>query len=128
MSEATTRGVTVEVRSRYLEAHSDPASARWFHAYQVTISNHGSTPVQLVSRHWIITNSHGVQEHVRGAGVVGEQPRLAPGEAFRYTSGCPLDTEVGTMHGSYQMKELETGETFDATVAPFTLAVPYALN
>jgi ApaG protein len=98
------------------------------HAYQVTISNVGERPVQLLSRHWIITNSHGVQEHVRGAGVVGEQPRLQPGESFRYTSGCPLDTAMGTMHGTYSMRQLDTGETFEAEVAPFTLAEPFALN
>jgi ApaG protein len=128
VSEATTQGVHVAVQSRFLPDHSDPASGLWMHAYQVTISNVGERPVQLLSRHWIITNSHGVQEHVRGAGVVGEQPSLKPGESFRYTSGCPLDTAMGTMHGTYTMRQLDTGETFEAEVAPFTLAEPYALN
>lgn len=128
MSEATTHGVHVAVQSRLLPEHSDPVGGLWMHAYQVTISNVGERPVQLLSRHWIITNSHGVQEHVRGAGVVGEQPRLQPGESFRYTSGCPLDTAMGTMHGTYSMRQLDTGETFEAEVAPFTLAEPFALN
>lgn len=128
MSTAVTRGVRVEVRTRYLAEHSDPAQGHWMHAYQVTITNDGDRPVQLLSRHWIITNSHGVEEHVQGAGVVGEQPSLNPGESYRYTSGCPIDTSMGTMHGTYQMAMLDDGERFDADVAPFTLAEPYALN
>ena len=126
-SSTTTRGVRVDVEPHYLEAHSDPARQHWMHAYTVTIANEGSETVKLVSRHWIITNGHGTEEHVRGAGVVGEQPTLAPGQAFRYTSGCPMDTPVGTMHGTYQMVTAE-GDGFDAHIAPFTLAEPYAVN
>ena len=127
MSTATTEGIRVDVRSRYLAERSDPARGLWVHAYQVTLTNEGEAPATLRSRHWIITNSHGTEEHVRGAGVVGEQPRLEPGQSFQYTSGAPLDTAVGTMHGSYRM-ERDDGRTFDAEVAPFTLAEPYALN
>jgi ApaG protein len=83
--------------------------------------------VQLLSRHWIITDANGRVEEVRGAGVVGQQPRLRPGEAFEYTSGCPLPTPMGTMHGSYQMVN-QRGERFDALIQPFTLAEPYAVN
>ena len=126
-SEFTTRGVRVEVVSDFLPQQSDPSQGLWVFIYHVTITNTGERTVQLRSRHWIITNSHGVQDHVRGAGVVGNQPVLEPGQSFSYTSGCPLDTPVGTMHGTYQMV-LEDGVEFDAKVAPFTLAQPYALN
>lgn len=126
-SHAETDGVRVDVRSIYLEDRSSPAQHHWMYAYEVTITNTGDTPVQLRSRHWIITNAHGVQDHVRGAGVVGEQPHLLPGQSYQYTSGCPLSTELGTMHGSYKM-ERPDGSVFDAEVAPFTLTPPYALN
>lgn len=126
-STSTTHGVHVEVQPHYLAAHSDPARHHWMHAYTVTITNEGEAPVRLLSRHWVITNAHGTEEHVRGAGVVGEQPLLQPGESFRYTSGCPMDTPVGTMHGTYQMVS-EAGGAFDAAIAPFTLAEPFAVN
>ena len=127
ISTATTEGFRVEVRSRYLEERSDPSRGLWVHAYQVTLTNVGTSPATLRSRHWVITNSHGTEEHVRGAGVVGEEPRLEPGETFRYTSGAPLDTAFGAMHGSYQM-ERDDGSTFEAEVAPFDLAEPFAMN
>ncbi len=126
-SEAVTRGVRVTVRPEYLPAQSAPQQGLWVHAYHVTIRNEGDVAVQLISRHWVITNARGAVEHVRGPGVVGVQPLLSPGESFTYTSGCPLDTNVGSMHGSYQMLDA-AGERFDAEVAPFTLAEPYALN
>jgi ApaG protein len=127
VSQSTTRGVRVEVVSDYLPQQSDPNQGLWVFVYHVTITNTGSDTVQLRSRHWIITNSYGVEDHVRGLGVVGNQPVLDPGQSFSYTSGCPLDTPVGTMHGTYQMV-LEGGGEFDAVVAPFTLARPYELN
>lgn len=96
-------------------------------AYHVRIQNEGPETVQLVSRHWIITDATGRVEEVKGPGVVGHQPILKSGESFEYTSGCPLGTAVGTMHGSYQMVNAR-GERFDAVIAPFTLAEPYALN
>jgi len=120
-------GVRVDVESEYLPERSDPSAGIWVHAYHVQIVNSGAERVQLVNRHWIITNSHGVEHHVQGVGVVGEQPWLDVGEAYRYTSGCPMDTAVGTMHGSYEMAT-ESGETFRAEIKPFTLAEPYALN
>ena len=126
-SEATTQGVRVEAVSDYLPRQSDPVQGLWFFVYHVTITNQGDGAVQLMSRHWIITNSHGVEDHVRGPGVVGNQPVLEPGQSFSYTSGCPLDTPVGTMHGTYQMV-CEDGAQFDAEVAPFTLAEPFSLN
>ena len=127
MSEAATRGVRISVKSEFMPDRSDPQNGTFFFAYHVTITNEGTVPVKLVSRHWIITDSIGREQEVRGAGVVGKQPRLEPGESFRYTSGCPLPTQIGTMHGTYQMVTDE-GEKFDADIAPFTLAIPGALN
>jgi len=127
MSEALTRGVRVRVQSRYVPEQSDPQAGGWFFAYTVTISNEGEQTVQLVSRHWIITNAHGETEEVRGPGVVGAQPVLQPGESFEYTSACPLGTPFGTMHGTYQMVAADGGR-FDAEIAPFRLSTPYAIN
>lgn len=122
-----TRGVRVIVAPRYLPEQSDPAERRYLFAYHVAIRNQGEVAVQLLTRHWIITNGEGRVEDVRGPGVVGYQPRLEPGQAFEYTSGCPLDTPVGTMHGSFEMV-LDGGEHFDAEIKPFRLAVPGSLN
>jgi len=127
MSDTTTQGVRIHVEPEYLPDHSNPAVGQWMHIYHVTITNQGSEPVQLISRHWVITNSEGHEEQVRGPGVVGHQPVLEKGESFRYTSGCPLGTSVGTMHGSYQMARSD-GSCFDAEIAPFTLAEPFAIN
>ncbi len=127
MAEAVTQGVRVHVVSRFHEEQSEPGNRFWFFSYTVRISNESEHPVQLVSRHWVVTDATGHEEHVRGAGVVGQQPRLLPGETFQYTSGCPLTTSMGTMHGSYQMVE-ESGEEFDAQIPPFTLADPLSMN
>lgn len=127
MSEAITRGVRVRVRPRYIAEQSDPSRGEWFFAYTVVITNEGETTVQLVSRHWLITDASGKVEEVRGPGVVGAQPVLQKGESFEYTSACPLRTPFGTMHGTYQMV-LEGGERFDAEIAPFKLHTPYAVN
>lgn len=122
-SEAVTRGIRVRVEPRFDPKRSRPAAGQWFFLYSVTIENLGEETVQLVSRHWIITDGVGRVEEVRGAGVVGEQPRLEPGQSFRYTSGCPLGTDVGKMEGSYQMVTAG-GESFDVAIAPFTLCAP----
>jgi ApaG protein len=127
VSDATTRGVRVQVRSAYLPERSSPVDGRYFFTYRVRISNEGEETVQLVSRHWIITDADGRTEEVRGPGVVGEQPVLAPGEAFEYTSFCPLPSPIGSMHGTYQMVTTG-GSAFDAEIAAFSLAVPHALN
>ncbi len=126
MSTATTRGVRVDVRSSYVPDHSDPPR-RWVFAYEVVIANESDVAVQLLARHWVIENGEGEVEEVRGPGVVGKQPRLEPGESFRYVSAAPLTTPVGAMHGSYTMVPDE-GEPFDADIAPFTLADPAYLN
>ena len=126
-SEAVTNGIRIRVQPEFLEEQSDPTSGMWLHAYHVTIANEGQTTVQLVARHWVITNRRGEVEHIRGPGVVGHQPVLRPGESFRYSSGCPMNTPVGTMHGSYQMMQ-EDGHKFQAEIAPFTLSEPFAVN
>lgn len=127
MSSAITKGIRVQVSSEYIPAQSSPLARRYVFAYTVRISNEGSEPAQLKSRHWIITDSEERVEEVRGPGVVGEQPYLEPGEMFEYTSGCVLETPRGTMHGTYQM-ERPDGTQFEAMIAPFELSLPYSLN
>ena len=126
-SEAMTRGIRVSVVSEYAPSRSRPQSNEWFFLYTITIQNESPDTVQLISRHWIITNGDGEVEEVRGPGVVGQQPVLAPGESFTYTSGCPLTTAFGTMEGTYQMITA-TGERFDARIAAFTLSEPYTVH
>ncbi|HTF35551.1 MAG TPA: Co2+/Mg2+ efflux protein ApaG [Myxococcota bacterium] len=126
-SEAVTKGIRVEVTSRYVAERSAPEDGEWFFAYTVRISNEGSQTVQLLSRHWIITDAEGRRQEVKGPGVVGEQPTLRPGESFEYTSACPLGTSIGAMQGTYQMVT-PAGERFDAQIAAFTLSEPYAMN
>jgi ApaG protein len=127
VSDTTTRGVRIQVKSAYLPDRSAPDEGRYLFAYRVRISNVGGDTVQLISREWIITDQDGDVETVRGPGVVGEQPVLAPGQSFEYTSFCPLPTPIGSMHGTYQMVSAD-GDAFDAEIAPFSLAVPTALN
>ena len=126
-SEAATRGVRVHVRSEYAAERSQPARNQWFFLYTVTITNEGPEPVQLLTRHWIITDGAGQVDEVKGPGVVGKQPTLASGEYFEYTSGCPLSTPFGIMEGTYQMIT-GSGERFDARIAPFTLSEPYTVH
>lgn len=126
-SDSTTRGVRVQVVSQYSAERSQPASNKWFFLYTVTITNDGTETVQLLTRHWTITDGAGQIEEARGPGVVGKQPILAPGEAFEYTSGCPLGTPFGVMEGSYQMTTA-AGDKFDVAIAPFTLSEPYTVH
>lgn len=128
MSDTTTRGIRILVEPRYLPDQSEPDEHHFLFAYHIVIRNEGSETVQLLSRHWVITDGDGDIEEVNGPGVVGFQPVLGPGEEFQYTSGCPLTTPVGTMHGEFNMIVSETGEAFDAEIAPFTLALPRVLN
>ncbi len=126
-SEAITNNVRVEVESQYAPEHSRPFDSHWFFYYTVRITNEGDDTVQLLSRHWIITDASGRTEEVRGPGVVGEQPVLAPGETFQYTSSCPLTTSTGLMRGTYQMVT-DTGDHFDVEIAPFALNEPYTVH
>ena len=122
-STAFTEGIRVRVQSHYLADQSSPRDDRYVFAYTITISNEGARTAQLRTRHWIITDARGSVEEVRGDGVVGEQPRLSPGQSFQYTSGCVLTTPIGTMHGTYRMWR-DDGSFFDAVIAPFSLALP----
>ncbi len=124
-SEAVTRNIRVHVEVQYDSSRSSPQQNRWFFLYTVQITNESTDTVQLISRHWIITDAMGQVEEVRGPGVVGNQPVLAPGQSFEYTSGCPLTTPYGSMHGTYQMIT-KAGEHFDIEIAPFTLTEPYS--
>jgi ApaG protein len=126
-SEALTRGVRVIVTCQYAAERSEPQKNQWFFLYTITISNEGAETVQLLTRHWFIKDGTGHVEEVRGPGVVGKQPTLKPGESFEYTSGCPLTTPFGVMEGTYQMIT-ESGERFDANIAPFTLSEPYTVH
>jgi ApaG protein len=128
MSDTVTRGVRIVVRPRFVPEQSNTAKNQYLFAYHITIRNEGQDTVQLESRHWVITDGEGHVEEVKGAGVVGYQPVLKPGEEFEYTSGCPLPTPVGTMHGEFNMVLPDSGEKFDALIDPFRLAVPKALN
>ncbi len=120
---ANTLGIAVSVEPTYLETRSSPENSQYFWAYRVTIENQGRETVQLLSRHWMITNSRGELTEVKGPGVVGEQPVLRPGESFEYTSGAPLDTPSGMMGGAYQM-ESESGARFDIEIPTFSLDRP----
>jgi len=126
-SEAITEGIRVRVESSYSPERSQPAEHRWFFLYEITLTNEGGETVQLLERHWIITDGRGRVEEVRGPGVVGVQPTLAPGESYRYTSGCPLETSFGTMHGSYRMVT-PAGRRFEVEIAAFALCEPYGIN
>jgi len=126
-SDAVTRGVRVHVESEYAAERSQPSQNQWFFLYTITIANDGRETVQLLTRHWIITDATGRVEEVQGPGVVGKQPILKPGDSFTYTSGCSLNTPFGVMHGTYQMVT-DAGDHFDASIAPFTLSEPYTVH
>jgi ApaG protein len=126
-SVAVTEGIRVAVRSAYVAEQSMPLASRYVFAYSVVIANEGTEAAQLRTRHWIITDGDGKIDEVRGPGVVGQEPYLQPGEHFEYTSGCVLRTPRGQMRGTYQMHR-PNGRVFDATIAPFLLALPHSLN
>jgi ApaG protein len=123
MYSETTRSIKVAVEPFYVAEQSEPDTGRYVFGYRVTIENRGGEVVQLLARHWRITDARGRVVEVRGAGVVGEQPRLEPGESFKYTSGTPLDTPSGIMMGTYKMVT-ERGETFDVKIPAFSLDAP----
>lgn len=126
-SEAITNNVRVEVESQYASEHSQPFQNHWSFYYTVRITNEGEDTVQLISRHWIITDAAGHTEEVQGDGVIGAQPTLGPGESFEYTSGCNLKTSSGVMRGTYHMVS-DNGDHFDVEIAPFALHEPYTIH
>ena len=119
--------ITVAARTAFIPDQSDVETGRYVFAYTITITNTGTVPAQLVSRHWVITDSNNQVQEVRGAGVIGEQPLLRPNESFQYTSGTAIATPVGTMRGSYQMVA-EGGVQFEAPIPEFTLSMPRVLH
>lgn len=125
MYSCVTRDIEITVMPEFLPEKSDEEHGQWFWAYTVEIANGGQTPIQVTHRHWKITDAHGRLEEVKGKGIVGEQPVLQPGEAFRYTSGCPLPTPSGFMTGTYRIVA-EGGEVFDAAIPMFSLDEPSA--
>ncbi len=122
-SEAVTRGIRVNVRARFSDQNSDPQGRQWVFLYTITIHNESADRVQLLKRHWVITDANGEVEEVKGPGVVGKQPILEPGQSFEYTSACPLKTPFGSMHGTYQMLGPDN-ESFDAEIKGFALRLP----
>ncbi len=128
MSDRAAHGIRVIARGHYEAERSAPQHGEYFFSYRVRIENHGEDTVQLLSRLWIITDDAGTEQRVEGPGVVGETPTLRPGEAFEYTSFCPLRSPFGTMEGHYVMVALATGEHFEARIAPFSLEVPHTVN
>jgi ApaG protein len=126
-STAVTDGIRVETESFYVLERSDPVAEQFFFAYRIKITNEGGETAKLVKRHWVITDASGDVQEVRGLGVVGEQPRLRPGETFEYTSACPLETPVGSMRGEYRMMR-DDGQTFDVEIAEFMLCMKGLLN
>jgi ApaG protein len=127
MNEAELNNINVDVETRYIEDQSNPEQNYYVFAYTITIKNKGRQNAQLLTRHWVITDSNSKIQEVRGDGVVGEQPLLKPGEQFVYTSGTMLETAVGTMKGSYQMVA-DDGSHFDATIDEFVLSTPRVLH
>ena len=127
MAESKKYDIAVSAVPQFIADQSDPDNDRYVFAYTITIENVGTVAAQLISRHWIITDAGDEVQEMRGLGVVGHQPLLQPGERFEYTSGCQLDTPVGTMRGSYQMTA-EDGTQFEACIPEFTLAVPRVLH
>ncbi len=121
--EAETEGVVVRVRPSYLAGQSDPDEGRWVWAYQIEVLNLSLEPVQLMARRWVITDATGHVEIVRGPGVVGEQPLIAPGDSYTYASGCPLPTPSGSMEGAYTMTGAN-GRSFEAAIPAFSLDIP----
>lgn len=127
MSNTISKGIRIRVEPEYLPQRSDPTKPIYYFAYHITISNESEKTTQLISRYWHITDSNGNVEEIRGPGVVGKQPRLKSGESFEYTSFCPLPTEFGVMYGTFRMVR-DNGNSFNAKIKPFKLAVPFSVN
>lgn len=127
VNESDTHNIQIDVDARYVQEQSEPDNDRFVFAYTITISNLGTTPCQLLNRHWVITNAAGEVEEVRGAGVVGQQPTIEPGSAFRYTSGAILKTPVGAMQGEYEFCDASNA-SFEVPIPVFSLSVPNVVH
>ncbi len=127
MASSKPADIHIEVATRYLEQQSDPENGAFVHAYVITIVNQGGQPAQLLSRYWLITHGNGRLEEVEGEGVVGEQPWIGPGDSYRYTSGCVMESDVGTMEGHYEF-QAENGERFRVQIPRFVLAIPRTVH
>lgn len=127
VSEALTEAIRVATESFFVPKRSNPSADEYFFGYRIRITNEGEAPARLINRYWIITDGHGDTEYVRGSGVVGEQPYLAPGESFEYTSACPLSTSYGVMEGEYTLRR-DDGTQFRAAIGAFCLASPHLRN
>ena len=128
MVSLISEGVQVSVESFYQQDYSNPLQSEFMFAYRITLENHNSFPVKLHRRHWHIFDSNGTYREVEGEGVVGVQPVLSPGEKYQYVSGCNLRTEMGRMHGTYQMENLNSKSLFDVNIPPFEMFVPFKNN
>ena len=128
MISMISEGVEVSVETFYQQDYSNPMQSEYMFAYRISIENHNSFPVKLHRRHWHIFDSNGTHREVEGEGVVGVQPVLSPGEKYQYVSGCNLKTEMGKMHGTYQMENLNSKQLFDVNIPPFEMFVPFKNN
>jgi len=128
MVSKISEGVEVSVETFYQPDYSNPMSAEFMFAYRITLENHNPFPVRLVRRHWFIADSNGTRREVEGEGVVGVQPVIQPGERYQYVSGCNLRTEMGKMHGSYQMENLLNKTNFEVNIPVFEMIVPFKMN
>jgi ApaG protein len=128
MINEVTAGIKVSVETFYQPSHSNPSQLRYVFAYQILIENDSEYTVQLLRRHWYISDANGVQREVEGEGVVGETPTIAPGSKYQYTSGCDLSTDIGRMKGSYLMQKTINGEYFDVNIPDFLMVAPFKLN
>ncbi len=128
MENTLAKTIQIDVKTKYSDEHSDPDNSYYFFIYHITITNHSNTTVQLISRRWEITNELGEKRFVEGAGVVGEQPILRPGDSFSYQSGCNFETETGKMNGTYLMDKLDGSGSFFVEIPEFGMVIPALLN
>lgn len=124
---SNSESIQIEVNTRYLDEQSNPDKKRFVFAYSIQITNHGEESVKLLNRHWHITDDNNKVEEVVGEGVIGQQPEIEPGKSFNYTSGAVIETEFGTMHGSYEM-QTATGEKFQTPIPAFLLSLPHTVH
>ena len=128
MISQVSEGIKISVETHYQPDYSNAVNSEFMFAYKISIENHNSFPVKLLRRHWHIYDSNGTAREVEGEGVVGVQPRINPGASYQYISGCNLRTEIGKMHGTYLMQNMNTEATFDVMIPSFDMTVPFKLN